>query len=96
MMGGDGNGIKNNGDYYYNNYDVDEGNGIVTDGDGGEIESKERQDMLDRLDDMLVVPPHLEIDENGSGSRNVAVKGQFDDANEVIIKDNCDDDDEIL
>ena len=52
--------------------------------------------MLDRLDDMLVVPPHLEIDENGNGNRNVVVKGQFDDASEVIIKDDCDEDDKLL
>jgi len=57
---------------------------IAQDTDNGEATPEERQAMLERLDNILVVPPELEVhsDEdggNGATSR-LMVQGQFDDA----------------
>lgn len=63
------------------------GEPVPTEGNG-EATPEERQAMLDRLDDLLVVPPELEQHEDADDEDN----GQFDDADE----DDDDGDDPLL
>ena len=52
------------------------------DDDEGAATREERQAMLDRLDQVLIVPPEYEIDDNDEGKQQDGMEGQFDDADE--------------
>uniref|UniRef100_A0A7S2LNX7 Uncharacterized protein n=1 Tax=Leptocylindrus danicus TaxID=163516 RepID=A0A7S2LNX7_9STRA len=92
FMGGDGN-VEMTSDptalLATTSYSVDGGNGCESGGatasSEGEATEEERASMLERLDALLLVPPELELDENGVRIREISGQGndgQFSDAEE--------------
>jgi hypothetical protein len=53
---------------------------IGDDDDDGDVTDEEREAMLRRLDNLLIVPPELQVDDDDDDE-----EGQFDDADEALL-----------
>lgn len=74
----------------------DDGDG---DGDDGAATAEERAAMLERLDQVLIVPPEYEISDesnNVASAAATAAEGQFDDAEDEDKNNDNNEDDNIL